>query len=79
MINDIICKQYEIRGVFMSIWKKEVAFDQTLYDNIDTFFEQLHGSKGLEYRESQHTMALDIMDAIKNKEVLLIEARSRQW
>ena len=36
---------------------------------IDNFFEQIRGSKILEYREGQHTMALDVIDAIKNKEI----------
>ena len=57
----------------MKIWKEE-SFDYQLYQQIDNYFEQLHDSKILEYREGQHTMALDVMDAIKKKEILLIEA-----
>lgn len=59
----------------MSVWKKDdLQFSQELYEKVDGFFEQLHGSKELEYRSSQHTMALDVLDAIKEKEILLIEA-----
>ena len=57
----------------MKIWKEE-SFDYQLYLQIDNYFEQLRNSKILEYREGQHTMALDVMDAIKKKEILLIEA-----
>lgn len=57
----------------MNIWKEE-SFDINLYNQVDSFFENLRGSKKLEYREGQHTMALDIMDAIKNREISLIEA-----
>lgn len=60
----------------MSIWKKDQKKEE--YKEIelltDNFFEHLRGSKVLEYREGQHTMALDVIDAIKNKEILLIEA-----
>lgn len=62
----------------MSIWKKEPEKKQPieteLYRHVDDFFENIKGVKGLEYREGQHTMALDVADVIKNKEILLIEA-----
>lgn len=58
----------------MSIWKEESKFDYKLYAEVDTFFENLHKNENLEYRTVQHTMALDIIDAIKNKEILLMEA-----
>lgn len=57
-----------------SIWKKKTDFDPKLYEEVDSFFENLHDNKTLEYRPVQHTMALDIVDAIKNKEILLMEA-----
>ena len=58
----------------MSIWKEKVSFDPKLYEEVDSFFENLHDNETLEYRPIQHTMALDIVDAIKNKEILLMEA-----
>lgn len=60
----------------MSIWKKDPKKEEykEIESLIDNFFEQIRGSKILEYREGQHTMALDVIDAIKNKEILLIEA-----
>ena len=58
----------------MSIWKEKVNFDPSLYENVDRFFESLHKDETLEYRIGQHTMALDIVDALRNKEILLMEA-----
>ena len=59
----------------MSIWQTDdFKSNQELYEQIDGFFENLHGSKNLEYRPGQHTMALDVLDAIREKEILLIEA-----
>ena len=58
----------------MSIWKEESKFDYKLYQEIDSFFENLRGKKNVEYREGQATMALDVLDALKNREILLIEA-----
>lgn len=62
----------------MEIWKKEKVETKNsypnLFDQVDQFFESLHGAKGLEYREGQHTMALDIVDALKEQQVLVIEA-----
>lgn len=55
------------------IWKKE-KFNPALYDATDNFFENIQGKKELEYREGQHTMALDIVDSINNNSILLIEA-----
>ena len=57
-----------------SIWKKKTDYDSKLYEEVDSFFENLHDNETLEYRSVQHTMALDIVDAIKNKEILLMEA-----
>ncbi len=62
----------------ISIWKQEEPKEKSPYPelatNVDDFFESLHGCKGLEYRDGQHTMALDIVDAIKENQVLVIEA-----
>ena len=58
----------------MSIWKEKVCFDPKLYEDVDSFFENLYSNKTLEYRSGQHTMALDVVDVIKNKEILLMEA-----
>lgn len=60
----------------MSIWKEQqfIKQDDELLEKVDTFFENLKTSKVLEYREGQHTMALDVLDAIQNKEILIIEA-----
>jgi len=62
-----------------SIWKNSDNTDnnilyEKLYENVDEFFSKLEGSKVLEYREGQHTMALDIVDTIKDKQILLVEA-----
>ena len=54
--------------------KKTTQDESKLYDQVDDFFENIKGVKNLEYREGQHTMALDIAEVIKNKEILLIEA-----
>lgn len=58
----------------MNIWKKEQEFDYQLYEEVDSFFENLNGSKVYEHRDGQATMALDVVDALKNREILLIEA-----
>lgn len=58
------------------IWKNNhiTIQDDPLYDDVENFFNELEGSKILEYREGQHTMALDIVDTIRDKQILLIEA-----
>lgn len=63
----------------MEIWKEKKIDPDILKWNqvaeqVDQFFEQLQENSVLTYREGQHTMALDVMDAIKNREILLIEA-----
>ena len=58
-----------------SIWEKEKAIlSREQEEKIDSFFENIADSKTLEYREGQHTMALDIADAIKDRSILLIES-----
>lgn len=58
----------------MSIWKEESSFGYDLYKELDSFFAKLHSSKVYEYREGQETMALSVLDALINKEILLVEA-----
>ena len=56
-------------------WKDEKQLlSREQEEKIDGFFENLMKSKTLEYREGQHTMALDIADAIKDRSILLIES-----
>lgn len=61
------------------IWKSNqsshiILQEDPLYNDVDDFFTRLEGSKVLEYREGQHTMALDIVDTVRDKQILLIEA-----
>ena len=37
----------------MNIWKKEQEFDYQLYEEVDSFFENLNGSKVYEHRDGQ--------------------------
>lgn len=48
--------------------------EENVYNLTDGFFESLHDSKTLEYREGQHTIALDILDAIEDHSIILVEA-----
>lgn len=52
--------------------KKDI--EENVYNLTDGFFESLHDSKTLEYREGQHTIALDILDAIEDHSIILVEA-----
>ena len=57
------------------VWEKEnKILSREQEEQIDSFFANLEESKTLEYREGQHTMALDIADAIKDRSILLIES-----
>lgn len=59
-----------------NIWKHiNIEKMDSLYENVDQFFECIQGSRELEYREGQHTMALDIVDSIKDRQILLVEAQ----
>ncbi len=59
----------------MSIWKEaDLKLYLQLYQQVEAFFSKLHGSQTLEYREGQHTMALDVLECIRDKDILLIEA-----
>lgn len=58
-----------------SIWEKKNQIlsceqEKQIYD----FFANLEESKTLEYREGQHTMALDIAESIKDRSILLVES-----
>lgn len=72
-----------------SIWKREEKKQHnTAYNEIDAFFENLYNIKEnqevieenaidysqLTYRQEQNSYALDIMEAIKQKQILLIQA-----
>lgn len=62
----------------MSIWSEEEknikAENKSLYEYVDEFFENIRGSKFLEYRDGQHTMASSVAEAIEGKELLVVEA-----
>ena len=60
----------------MSIWKeKDKSGDILLYNDTENFFEGLSKPDSeAEYRLGQHNMAIDVVDAINNKEISLIEA-----
>ena len=60
------------------IWKKrvrELELGADVYHEVNDFFLDIEKSKKLEYREGQHTMALTVADALKEKQILLIEAQ----
>ena len=69
------------------LWKDEQREREhnKSYEEVDNFFENLYHHcnddttssidfNNLIYREGQHSYALDIMEAIKNKDILLIQA-----
>ena len=61
----------------MGIWKEDKQdFAYKLYKDTDTFFENINEQSSLnaEYRPGQHSLALDTVDAINNKEISLVEA-----
>lgn len=60
----------------LNIWKVEQTNYDISYKNTDEYFNQLYETpqNNLTYREGQHNLALDIMEAIKNKSILLIQA-----
>ena len=74
-IYSIICKQVKGWCDMKYVWEKEnKILSREQEEQIDSFFANLEKSKTLEYREGQHTMALDIADAIKDRSILLIES-----
>lgn len=58
------------------IWKKDelVEINDDLFFKVDTFFNEIQNSKFLEYRDGQRSMAYSIIDTIKDRQILLIEA-----
>lgn len=59
----------------MSVWKEDdLKLYLRLYEQVEAFFSKLRGSQTLEYRPGQHTMALDVLECIRDKDILLIEA-----
>lgn len=59
------------------IWKKEeleIEDNNRLFLEVDEFFNHIQDSKYWEYRDGQRNMAYSIVDAIQDKEILLIEA-----
>lgn len=60
-----------------SIWKKDkvnVEQDDKLFLEIEEFFNNIQESQYLEYRDGQRSMAYSVVDTIKDKQILLIEA-----
>ena len=60
----------------MSIWKSENVDvnNDDLFLEIEEFFNNIQNSKVLQYRDGQRSMAYSVVDTIKDKNVLLIEA-----
>lgn len=60
----------------MSIWKddKKVDTNEDLFLKVQDFFDRIEESKYLQYRDGQRNMAYSVVDAIENKQILLIEA-----
>ncbi len=58
------------------IWKKEelIEVSDDLFFKVDAFFNEIQNSKFLEYRDGQRSMAYSIIDTIKDRQILLIEA-----
>lgn len=60
-----------------SIWKQDKTNpknDEKLFLEIQDFFDHIEDSQFLQYRDGQRNMAYSVVDTIKNKQVLLIEA-----
>ena len=50
----------------MSIWKEE-SFEDKIYDEVESFFN-IH-----ELKEEDETLALDIIDSLRDKNILVVE------
>ncbi len=50
----------------MSIWKEE-SFEDKIYDEVESFFN-IH-----DYNENDETLALDIIDSLRDKNILVVE------
>lgn len=60
-----------------SIWKDDnqnSSKDNQLFLEIESFFDHIEDCGYLQYRDGQRSMAYSVVDAIKNKQILLIEA-----
>lgn len=58
-----------------SIWDNKSKFsDRELFFQVDDFFNNIEKSKYLQYRDGQRSMAYSVLDTIRDKQVLLIEA-----
>lgn len=58
-----------------SIWKQDnLENDDRLFLEIQDFFDHIQDSEYLQYRDGQRSMAYSVVDTIKNKQILLIEA-----
>lgn len=60
----------------MSIWKdnKRLDTNEDLFLKVQDFFDHIQDSQYLQYRDGQRNMAYSVVDAIENKQILLIEA-----
>jgi len=60
----------------MSIWKEENVnvVDDKLFLDVEEFFNNIQSSTVLQYRDGQRSMAYSVVDTIKDKNILLIEA-----
>lgn len=60
----------------MSIWKEDniKKTNEDLFLKVQDFFDHIEDSKYLQYRDGQRNMAYSVVDAIENKQILLIEA-----
>ena len=50
----------------MSIWKEE-SFEDKIYDEVESFFN-IH-----DYNENDETLALDVIDTLRDKNILVVE------
>ncbi len=58
-----------------SIWDNNSKdSDRELFFQVDDFFNNIEKSKYLQYRDGQRSMAYSVLDTIRDKQVLLIEA-----
>lgn len=58
-----------------SIWKEDKnTNNDDLFLEIESFFDHIEDCGHLQYRDGQRSMAYSVVDAIKNKQILLIEA-----
>lgn len=75
----VIIQSLKVGDIMASIWKDESNKNDTEQDNrlfleIEEFFNHIQDSKHLQYRDGQRSMAYSVVDTIKDKQILLIEA-----